>query len=41
MSEDLTTGTVRILTPDGSTAGTGFLVTDNGLIATSSPVPTS
>jgi len=34
MSDDLTTGIVRILTPDGSTAGTGFIVSDDGLIAT-------
>jgi len=34
MSEDLTTGTVRILAPDGSVVGTGFVVTDEGLIAT-------
>jgi hypothetical protein len=32
------TGIVRILTPDGSTAGTGFVVTDDGLIATCSRV---
>jgi WD40 repeat protein len=34
LSVDLTTGIVRILNPDGSTAGTGFVVTDDGLIAT-------
>jgi WD40 repeat protein len=34
MSEDLTTSIVRILTPDGNTAGTGFVVTADGLIAT-------
>jgi hypothetical protein len=34
MSEDLTAGIVRILAPDGSTAGTGFVVTDESLIAT-------
>ena len=38
MSEDLTAGIVRILAPDGSTAGTGFVVTDEGLIATCSYV---
>ena len=34
MSNDLTAGIVRILKPDGSTAGTGFVVSDEGLIAT-------
>ena len=34
MTIDLTTGIVRILTSDGATAGTGFVVTDDGLIAT-------
>jgi hypothetical protein len=34
MNIDLTAGIVRIIRPDGETAGTGFLVTDNGLIAT-------
>ena len=34
MAEDLTTGIVRILTADDTTAGTGFVVTDDGLIAT-------
>jgi hypothetical protein len=34
MSEDLTTGIVRILTADDTTAGTGFVVTDDGLIVT-------
>jgi len=34
MCEDLTAGIVRILTPEGSTAGTGFVVTDDGLVAT-------
>ncbi|MGD9658137.1 MAG: trypsin-like peptidase domain-containing protein, partial [Methylocystis sp.] len=38
MSEDLKTGIVRILRPDGSTAGTGFLVNDSGLIVTCSHV---
>ena len=33
MSTDLTTGIVRILTPNGTTAGTGFVVADEGLIA--------
>jgi WD40 repeat protein len=34
VSVDLTAGIVRILTSDGGTAGTGFVVTDEGLIAT-------
>ncbi|MBE9507992.1 MAG: trypsin-like peptidase domain-containing protein, partial [Chloroflexi bacterium] len=34
MNVDLTAGIVRIIRPDGETAGTGFLVTDDGLIAT-------
>lgn len=34
MRVDLQDGTVRILKPDGSTAGTGFVVKNNGLIAT-------
>ena len=34
MSFDLTKGIVRIVKPDGSTAGTGFVVSDEGLIAT-------
>ena len=34
MSEDLIIGIVRILTADDTTAGTGFVVTDDGLIAT-------
>jgi Trypsin-like peptidase domain len=38
MSEDLKSGIVRILWPDGSTAGTGFLVRDSGLIVTCSHV---
>ncbi len=33
MSTDLTAGIVRILKPDGTTAGTGFVVSDEGLIA--------
>ncbi len=38
MQPDLTAGIVRILHPDGSTAGTGFVVSANGLIATCSHV---
>ncbi len=34
MSVDLKAGIVRILKPDGTTAGTGFVVNDEGLIAT-------
>jgi len=34
LSVDLITGIVRILKPDGSTAGTGFVVSDEGLVAT-------
>lgn len=34
MSFELTEGIVRILKPDGTTAGTGFVVSDAGLIAT-------
>ena len=34
MSVDLTPGIVRILKPDGTIAGTGFVVNDEGLIAT-------
>ncbi len=34
MSVDLKAGIIRILKPDGSTAGTGFVVTHDGLIAT-------
>ena len=34
MSQDLTAGIVRVLRPSGTTAGTGFVVTDDGLIAT-------
>ena len=34
MAEGLTTGIVRILTADDTTADTGFVVTDDGLIAT-------
>jgi len=38
MTDDLTIGIVRIVRPDGTTAGTGFVVTDDGLIATCSHV---
>ena len=38
MSADLTTGIVRVLTPEGTTAGTGFVVNDGGVIATCSHV---
>src|SRR5947207_15756332 len=38
MSEDLLNGIVRILLPDGGTAGTGFVVSDDGLVATCSHV---
>jgi WD40 repeat protein len=34
MNVDLRSGLVRILRPDGETAGAGFIVTDDGLIAT-------
>jgi hypothetical protein len=34
VSVNLTAGIVRILTSEGTTAGTGFVVTDDGLIAT-------
>ena len=34
MSSNLTDGIVRILNPDTSTAGTGFIVSDDGLIVT-------
>jgi len=34
MNVDLTAGIVRVLAPAGATAGTGFVVTDDGLIAT-------
>jgi len=34
MSNDLSTGIVRILDSTGVTAGTGFVVTEDGLIAT-------
>ena len=34
MSIDLLPGIVRILRPDGSTSGTGFLATKDGLIVT-------
>lgn len=34
MSNDLTAGIVRILDQDSATVGTGFIVTDDGLIAT-------
>jgi hypothetical protein len=32
--EDLTASIVRILTSEGTTASTGFVITDDGLIAT-------
>lgn len=38
MTRDLTAGIVRILRPDGTTSGTGFLVSGDGLIATCSHV---
>lgn len=38
MSVDLTAGIVRILSPEGTTAGTGFVVTDEGLVVTCSHV---
>lgn len=38
MAIDLKAGIVRILKPDGTTAGTGFVVSDDGLIATCSHV---
>ena len=34
MSVDLKAGIVRILKPDGETAGAGFVASDDGLIAT-------
>jgi hypothetical protein len=34
MSRHLTSGIVRILAPGGNTAGTGFVVAGDGLIAT-------
>lgn len=34
MNVDLKAGIVRVIRPDGETAGTGFVVTDEGLIAT-------
>lgn len=34
MSRDLTAGIVRILKPDGTAAGAGFVVSEDGLIAT-------
>lgn len=34
MNVDLKTGIVRVLKPNGETAGAGFVVTDDGLIAT-------
>ena len=34
MAIDLKAGIVRILNPDGSTAGTGFVLSDEGLVAT-------
>jgi hypothetical protein len=38
MTLDLAPGIVRILRPDGTTSGTGFVVSDSGLIATCSHV---
>ena len=38
MSTDISAGLVRILRPDGTTSGTGFLVSASGLIATCSHV---
>ena len=38
MPVDLRSGVVRILHPDGTTAGTGFVVSADGLIATCSHV---
>jgi len=38
LQPDLTSSLVRILHPDGSTAGTGFVVSARGLIATCSHV---
>ncbi len=38
MSADLTVGLVRILRTDGTTTGTGFVISDEGLIATCSHV---
>src|SRR5215472_12752073 len=38
MSFDLQEGIVRILKPNGETAGTGFIVSQDGLIATCSHV---
>jgi WD40 repeat protein len=34
MTAELTIGIVRLLNPQGETAGTGFVVTDDGLVAT-------
>jgi len=34
MSNDLTAGIVRILDQNSATAGTGFVVSDDGLVAT-------
>jgi len=34
MGLDLAAGIVRILKPDGATAGAGFVVSDRGLVAT-------
>jgi S1-C subfamily serine protease len=34
MTADLTAGIVRVLARDGTTSGTGFIITDDGLIAT-------
>lgn len=41
MPVDLTAGIVRILKPDGTTSGTGFILTDDGLIATCAHVITN
>lgn len=38
MTIDLAASTVRILKPDGTTSGAGFVVSDDGLIATCSHV---
>ena len=38
MSVDLKAGIVRVIGPDGATAGTGFIVTGDSLIATCAPL---
>jgi hypothetical protein len=38
MSVDLRAGIVRVIGPDGATAGPGFVVTGDGLIATCAPL---